>query len=62
VARCEIKATAQVIADIRAYDSSLADVLKGFADEFEYATIFAAIRESQSPPHTPQARASLPEA
>ncbi len=62
VARCEVNAIAQAIADIRAHDSSLADALTGLAEEFEYATIFAAIRESRSSPRTPQARALLPEA
>ncbi|MCP4350156.1 MAG: response regulator [Desulfobacterales bacterium] len=59
---CEMDTIAQVIADIRPHNSSLAEVLTGFAKEFEYATILTAIQESQLSPLTPQALARLPEA
>ncbi len=61
VTACEMDAIAQVIAEIRAHDSSLADALTGFAEDFDYASILTSIRESQSSPLTPQALAQLPE-
>ena len=60
--RCEIDTIAQVIADIRPHNPSLADTLTGVAEEFEYPNILTAIQESKVSPLTPQALALLPEA